>query len=177
MGDARDGVARFNFAGRYGRGHQGSRAMSRNGSGDDLQSLAGAFHHVVAPRPVYVDVDKARHNGFSARVDFTRAARQVDFPAPADGGNLAPLNDHEGIGDFFEGSEGPVGVDNNRLHMDGIILLEMRRIGNQRSSGVLQARTFFRYAGCPSNLYPQQGSCHWEGRGATLCGSVGAPKR
>jgi hypothetical protein len=76
---------------------------------------------------VNVHVDKSRDNGSSARGDFARAARQVDFPLPADSGNLAPLNDHQGVGNFFEWSEGPVGVDDNRLHIDGIILLERRR--------------------------------------------------
>jgi len=81
----------------------------------------------VSPRPVNVDVDKARHHGPSPRAEFTRAARQFDLPSLAEGGNLAPLNDNYGIGNLFEWSEGSIGVDDNRLHKDGIILLETRR--------------------------------------------------
>jgi hypothetical protein len=51
----------------------------------------------------------------------------------ADGGNLAPLNDNYGIGNLFEWSEGSIGVDNNRLHKDGIILLETRRNWESRA--------------------------------------------
>jgi hypothetical protein len=75
---------------------------------------------------MYVDIDKARHNGSSARVNFARATRQIDFPSLPHGGNPAPLNDHYSIGNFFKGSECPVGVDDYRLHRDGIILLETR---------------------------------------------------
>jgi hypothetical protein len=79
-----------------------------------------------------VDIDKARHNGPPARVELAHAARQIDFASLADGGNLAPLNDNHGIGNFFEWGEGSTGVDDNRLHEDGIILLETRRIWESR---------------------------------------------
>jgi hypothetical protein len=74
-----------------------------------------------------MDIDKSRHNRLSGRVEFARATRQIDFPSLADGGNLAPLNDNHGIGYFFEWGEGSAGMDDNRLHKDGIILLETRR--------------------------------------------------
>ena len=131
--DARHAVARFLFAGRYGRRHQGSCAVRRDGGCNDFQRLAGAFHHVVSARPMDVDIDKARHDGSSARVDLARATRQIDFPSLADGGNLAPLNDDHGIGYFFEWGEGSTGMDDNRLHKDGIILLETRRNWESRA--------------------------------------------
>ena len=133
--DARHAFARFLFAGRYGCRHQGSGAVRGDGCRNDFQRLARAFHHVVPAGPVNVDIDKARHNGSSAGVDFARSPRQIDFPSLPDGGNLAPLNDDDGIGDFFEWSEGSVGVDDNRLHKDGIILLETRRNWESRCSG------------------------------------------
>jgi hypothetical protein len=37
------------------------------------------------------------------------------------------LNDNYGIGNFLKGGERSMGVDNNRLHMRWIILLETRR--------------------------------------------------
>jgi hypothetical protein len=74
-----------------------------------------------------VDIDKARRNGPSSRVNLTRATRQIYFPSLADSGNLASLNDDNGIGNFFEWSECSMGVDDNRLHKDGIILLETRQ--------------------------------------------------
>ena len=133
---------------------------ARDGGGNDFQRLARAFHHVVSPRPVDVDIDKARHNGFSARVDFARAARQIDLASLADGGNLAPLNHDHGIGNFFEWSECPVGVDDNRLHKDGIILLETpAKLGIAAlRARFVPCRRFIEWSGMsPSNLYPQAG--------------------
>jgi hypothetical protein len=74
-----------------------------------------------------VDIDKARHDGSSVRLDFSNASRQIDFPSRSDGGNLAPLNDYDGIGNFFKGSECSIGADDNRLHSGGNILLETHR--------------------------------------------------
>ena len=163
VGDARNAVARFLFAGRYSRGHQGSRAVRRDRHCNEFERLAGALHHVVATGSVNVDVDKARHDGFSVRGDFTRAARQVDFPPPAYGSYLAALHDHQGIGNFFEWSECPVGVDDNRLHMDGIILLESRRNWEIRCTRVFQNQPSCRFAGRPSNLYPGTGFLSLDG--------------
>jgi hypothetical protein len=92
---------------------------------------------------VNVDIDKARHNGSSTGVDFASAARQIDFPSLPDGGDLAPLNDKDGIGNFLEGSERSVGVDENRLHKSGIILLESGRNWESRYKGEFQARSFY----------------------------------
>jgi hypothetical protein len=86
-----------------------------------------------------VHIDKARHNGFSARVDFANAARQIHFPTPAHGGYFAPLNDDNGIANFLEGSEGPAGVDDYRMHKDGIILLETRQNWEWRGAQVFPA--------------------------------------
>ena len=97
----------------------------------------GAFHHIVPAGAMDVDIDKSRHHGFPRALIFARAARQFDLPALAYGGDLASLDDDDGIGDFFEWGEGAVGVDGNRLHRGGIILLETRRIGEQ----VLAAKT------------------------------------
>jgi hypothetical protein len=74
-----------------------------------------------------MDIDKTRHNGPSAHVNLARATRHIDFPSLADGGNLASLNDNHGIGYFFEWSERSTGMDDNRLHREGNILLETRR--------------------------------------------------
>src|SRR5579863_6865321 len=87
--DARDAFARFLFAGRNGGGHQGSSAMRCDGGRNYLKRLARALHHIVPPRPMNVDIDKARHNGFPARIDFAGATRQVDSSSLPDGGNLA----------------------------------------------------------------------------------------
>ena len=100
--------------------------MRRDGCRNDFQRFARAFHHVVSARPMNVDIHKARHDGFSGRSDFSRAARQVHFSSLPDRGNLAPLNDDDGIGNFFEWSESSIGVEDYWLHMGGTILLETR---------------------------------------------------
>ena len=146
---------------------------ARDGRGNDFQRLARAFHHVVSPRSVNVDIDKARHNGFSARVDFAHAARQIDFPSLADGGNLAPLNHDDGIGNFFEWSECAVGVDDNRLHKDGIILLETRRNWESRCGEIFRAAFLgvCKHATRATFIH-RQGSCFYEGGSATLCSGL-----
>jgi hypothetical protein len=81
-----------------------------------IQRLARALHHVMPPGSVNVDVDKAGHDGSSIRANLTHAARQLNFPALSDRGNLPTANDDHGIRDFLEWSKCPVGVNDNRLH-------------------------------------------------------------
>jgi hypothetical protein len=119
-----------------------------------------------------VDIDEARHNGSSARFDFAPAARQIDFPSLPDGGNLAALNNNYGVGNFFKGSERSIGVNDNRLHIGWIILLETRR--NRESCCAGQFRDAF-YPGSwvfRATFIHWQGSCLSGGDGARLLNGI-----
>jgi hypothetical protein len=73
------------------------------------------------------------------------------------------LNDNDGIGYFFEGSECPAGMDDNRLHMDGIILLETRRNWESHCTQVCPAPSSLMFVGTRSNLFPGAGFLCLEG--------------
>ena len=72
------------------------------------------------------DLEPVTVEGLRGPRYLARGARHCDFSTLADSGDLAPLNYDNGIGYFFERGKGAVGVDDDRQHLCGTILLETR---------------------------------------------------
>jgi len=68
---------------------------------------------------VNVDIHKARHHCLPPSNDLATGAWYIDCVARADGDDLAPLDDDDSVGNFFEGSECAGGADSDGLHKGG----------------------------------------------------------
>jgi hypothetical protein len=97
-------------------------------------------------------------------MELTPTTRQIDFPSLADGGNLAPVNNHHGIGNFFKRGEGSIGVDDNRLHKVGIILLDRKQNCEARGRVLWNWSLKIRFVSICGNLFPTGGFLSLGGR-------------
>src|SRR5258708_24688663 len=95
--DAATGVV---GAGGYGSSQKRGRAMTRERFCHHGHGLLGAFHYIVAPGAMDVDVDESGNGGLAACGDFRYSGRQADVLTGADGFNHAVSNQDSGIGDF-----------------------------------------------------------------------------
>ena len=129
------GPAGFASTGSHGRRDQRGGAVPRNRTGDGIQGLRCAFHHVVPARSMDVYVDKSRYNGQAACIVTSGFLRNCHLFTPTDSGDDAIFNQDYGIGDFFVRCKCAGGKNGAKRHCPGASYWKLRW-ECQRSSGL-----------------------------------------